>query len=292
MASVTNQHIDPGFNYALSQVFGASLLKRLNDQGYEIKLRELLQRCGLHSAQQEWNLAASLDKVYDHLKVNYRCEYVYKNEIARQLLLKKHPDKSATLLREVTSDKAIADIVIINGNTVAYEIKTELDNFDRLNNQLESYSKLYDQVFVVTHQGAIQAMKERLLPFVGIMVLDEYTQLREERSAESIAHLFDASRAVLTLRQSELVAAWEEKCGALPPMGTASIFGFCREWYEQLDYEEARLVFYKALKYRYPAQHQHELLLDSIESIKMLILGRDLPKRLCNTVRERLSLSA
>jgi hypothetical protein len=289
VAPVTTYHIDPGFNYALSQVFGASLLKRLDDQNYELKLRELLQRCGLHSAQQEWNLAHSLEKVYEHLKVNYRCEYVYKNEIARQLLLEKHPDKSATLLREVTSDKAIADIVIVNGNTVAYEIKTELDNFDRLNNQLESYSKLYDQVFVVTHAGAVQAMEERLLPFVGIMVLNKHTQLTEERPAQPITELFDPMKAVLTLRQAELVSAWEDRNGKLPQMGTASIFGYCREWYEQLDSKEARIVFYKALKSRYPAQHQHELLIDSIESIKMLLLGRDLSKRLCNTVRERLA---
>lgn len=290
MSPITH-HIDPGFNYALSQVFGASLLKRIDDHGYESKLRELLQRSGLHSAQQEWNLAHSLDTVYDYLKNNYRCEYVYKNEIARQLLLKKHPDKSATLLREVASDKAIADIVIVNGHTIAYEIKTELDNFDRLNNQLESYSKLYDQVFVVTHAGALQTMEQHLLPFVGVIVLDEQTQLTEERPAQEISHLFDPLKAVVTLRQAELIAAWEERLGKLPIMGTASIYGFCREWYEQLDSDEARLVFYKALKSRYPAQHQHELLLDSIKSIKMLLLGRDLPKRLCNTVRERLGLS-
>lgn len=288
----TTHYIDPGFNYELSQVFGASLLKRIDDHAYELKLRELLQRCGLRTAQQEWSLAHSLDTVYDYLKVNYRCEYVYKNEIARQILLKNHPDKSATLLREVASDKAIADIVIVNGNTVAYEIKTELDNFDRLNNQLESYSKLYDQVFVVTHAGAVQAMEQHLLPFVGVIVLDEQTQLAQERPAETISHLFDPLKAVVTLRQAELVAAWEEKLGKLPKMGTASIFGFCRQWYEQLDSEEARLIFYRALKSRYPAQYQHELLLDSIESIKMLLLGRDLPKRLCNTVRERLGLLA
>ncbi len=236
-------------------------------------------------------MANSLEVVYAYLKANYRCEYIYKNEIARQLLLKNHPDKSATLLREVASEKAIADIVIVNGATVAYEIKTELDNFDRLNNQLVSYSKLYDQLYVVTHERAVQAVTQRVAPHVGLMVLDEQGVITTQRQAETISHLFEPAIAVVTLRQSELVTAIEQANGKLPMMGTAAIFSYCRTWYENLAQEQARGFFYTALKSRYPAQHQHELLLDSIESIKMLLLGRDLPKRLCITIKDKLGVS-
>lgn len=287
----TTSHIDPVFHYSLAQIFGSSLLRRIGDQKHEQKLRELLERCGLHCATDEWNMASSLEAVYAYLKVNYRCEYVYKNEIARQLLLKNHSDKSATLLREVTSERAIADIVIVNGVTAAYEIKTELDNFDRLNNQLTSYSKLYDQLYVVTHERAVQAVTQRVAPYVGLMVLDEQGAITTQRQAEDISHLFEPATAVVTLRQSELVTAIEKATGALPAMGTAAIFSYCRAWYENLAQEQARGIFYTALKSRYPAQYQHELLLDSIESIKMLLLGHDLPKRLCITIREKLGLS-
>lgn len=288
---VTPPHIDPVFHYSLAQIFGSSLLKRIGDQKHEQKLRELLERCGLRSATEDWNMAHSLEVVYAYLKSNYRCEYIYKNEIARQLLLTNHSDKSATLLREVASERAIADIVIVNGATVAYEIKTELDSFDRLNNQLAAYSKLYDQLYVVTYERAVQTVVQRVPSHVGLMVLDSHGVITAHRQAENISHLFEPAIAVVTLRQSELVAAMEQATGKLPAMGSAAIFSYCRAWYESLAQEHARRIFYTALKSRYPAQHQHELLLDSIESIKMLLLGRDLPKRLCITIREKLSMS-
>jgi hypothetical protein len=281
-------YIDPGFNLAISQLFSASLLKRLEDEQHECKIRSLLIRSGLYTVEQPWCLAHALECAYDYLRGNYRCEYVYKNEIARQLLLRNHSDKSATLLREVASDKAIADIVIVNGKTVAYEIKTELDNFDRLTHQLESYRILYDQVYVVTHVNAIAALSKRIPDFVGIYILDDQAQLCRYRLAQCLSNQFEPTKASVIMRQAELVEAYENCVGKLPLLGSAAIFGFCRAWFEALPQTKARELFYYALKSRYPAQHQHDSLLTSIESIKMLLLGRDLTKRLCTTVSERL----
>lgn len=286
--TLTNSHIDPGFNLTISQIFSASLLTKLDDHQHEQKLRNIFIRCGLYSVHEEWCLSQALEMAYEYLKGNYRCEYVYKNEIARQLLLKNHSDKSATLLREVASDKAIADIVIVNGNTVAYEIKTELDNFDRLTHQLESYRILYDQVYVVTHAKAVEVLAQRLPDFVGIFVLGEQAELIRQRPAQCLADQFAPAKASVILRQTELVAAYETHVGKLPTMGSAAVFSYCRTWFESLSIPEARSVFYSALKTRYPPHYQHELLLDSIESIKMLLLGRNLTKRLCTTVRARL----
>jgi hypothetical protein len=285
------QKVDPSYNYALSQVFGASLLKKLDDKHYPAKLQALFRSSGLCAEEDEWPLPKSLNVLYDYLSKHYRCEYVYKNEIANQLLLERHSDNSATLLRELASDSSIADIVIVNGNTSAYEIKTELDNFDRLANQLESYQTIYDCLYVVTHERALNTLRQRLNPSVGLIVLDDETRLHEARKAESCTHLFDPAKAVLTLRQTELVRELEPHFGKLPAMGTASIYRYCREQYLNMSKSEARELFYRALKSRRPAAHQFQLILECEKSIKMLLLGRDLPKRLCHTVREHLGLS-
>jgi hypothetical protein len=282
--------IDPCYNYALSQVFGASLLKRLDDEAHEEGIRSLLENCGLYPATETWDFVRGLGMTYQHLRVNYRCEYVYKNEIANQLLLRYHSDNSATLLREVASDRSIADIVIINGKTVAYEIKTELDNFDRLLGQLDSYQALYECLYIVTHPGAVDTIRSKVDASIGIIVLNESAELVTIRDASSTAHLFDPAKAVLTLRQAELVAAHQKWVGKIPKMGTALIYTFCHEWYLKLDIEDARIVFAEALKSRRPADHQFNLIMNCDESLRMTFLGRELSKRYCTTARERLGI--
>ena len=291
MQASVHPTIDPRYHYALSQVFGPTLVKRLDDDAHEESIRSLLYHCGLYSTCEQWDLVRGLSKTYEYLRVNYRCEYVYKNEIANQILLRFHHDNSATLLREVASDRSIADIVIINGQTVAYEIKTELDNFDRLSGQVESYQALYDCLYIVTHPGAAELICRKVPEAVGVLVLDDKAQLQRVREAQTTAHLFDPAKAVVTLRQSEMVAAYQKWVGKMPEMGTARIYTFCHDWYMGLEVEDARIVFAEALKSRRPAPYQFNLILDCDTSLKMLFFGRDLSRRYCVSARERLGLS-
>jgi hypothetical protein len=281
--------VKPTYHYALAQIFGASLLNSILKEDYEAKLQSLLQHCGLQV--EDWTLVNAFNAAYSYLAQYYRCEYVYKNEIANQLLLARHQYNSATLLRELASDQSIADIVIVNGHTVAYEVKTELDNFDRLASQTTAYRSLYDSLYVVTHARAISTLEQRLTPEIGLMVLDEQAQIHEVRAAAIRPDLFEPAKAVLTLRQSELVKALEKRTGKFPRMGTASVLTYCHTLYLSLSREEARQVFYEALKSRRPAEHQYQLIVDCEKSLKMMLLGRDLPRRLCSQVRQRLGLA-
>ena len=69
--------------------------------------------------------------LYDRLKKEYRNEYFYKNTLLNKLLLGVHSTNTTTALAELPIGKAKADFVLINGKAVVYEIKTELDNFER-----------------------------------------------------------------------------------------------------------------------------------------------------------------
>jgi hypothetical protein len=284
--------IDPRYNYAISQVFGASLVKRITDEEHEQGIRSLLQHSGLYSVDENWDFVEGLSRAYQYLKRYHRCEYVYKNEIVNQILLTFHKDNSATLLKEVASDSSIADIVIINGRTVAYEIKTELDNFDRLSGQLDSYESMYDCLYIVTHSGAIENISKRVKESVGLIVLSENGKLRTVRKAASTAHLFAPAKAVLTLRQAELVTAYEKWVGKMPKMGTALIYTFCHNWYLNLDREDAHVVFAEALKSRRPTAHQYELITSCDASLRMLFVGRELSKKYCTIAKEKLGIFA
>ena len=278
------------YNYALSQVFSPSFIKKINDPIHEHDLRSLLHHCRLYPENVQWNFAKGLEITYDYLKRNYRCEYVYKNEIANQLLLNFHSDNSATLLSELKSDNSIADIVIINGRTCAYEIKTELDNLDRLPCQIESYRMLYDLVYIVSHPDLVSKLKRLTNNLAGIITMDKNGTLKKTKSSPINNSLFSPKKAALTLRQSELVKAYEFKIGKLPQMGTAQVHLFCYDWFSNLESTTARKLFLRALKDRKPLPHQFQLIKNCGSSLKIMFLGRDLPKNYCELVKNRLNL--
>lgn len=55
-----------------------------------------------------------------------------------------------------------ADFVMINGKGVVYEIKTDLDNFQRLQSQINDYYKVFSYVNVVVGKKQVERVKELL----------------------------------------------------------------------------------------------------------------------------------
>lgn len=137
----------------------------------------------------DYSYAQFFDFLYDLIKDNYRCEYIYLNEIFVNEILKKH-DKSHSILTEMYVNRSQADLVVINGTTTVYEIKTELDSLTRLEKQLEDYIQVFDKVFVITYKDMLDRLihlldkNEKYLK-VGIFVLNEDGKLNLIREGGS-----------------------------------------------------------------------------------------------------------
>ena len=56
-----------------------------------------------------------LSYMYTTILKSYRCEYVYKNEIINQLLLRKYGTKHSVAFNEFRVGDSIVDIAIMNG---------------------------------------------------------------------------------------------------------------------------------------------------------------------------------
>ncbi len=131
--------------------------------------------------------------IYSQMKVNYKCEYFYLNEILKNEILKKH-DHDHRVLTELKINNSAADLVVINGTTTVYEIKTELDSFSRLEGQLSDYVKAIDKVYVVTHKSMVEKLSSYLdtvFPTVGIYILNRNNRLKLIKKAESNRFQFD-----------------------------------------------------------------------------------------------------
>lgn len=71
---------------------------------------------------------------YAAISKDYRCEYVYKNELVN-LLLRRYGTRSTVYFSEFRVGSSIADMVMFNGESKVFEIKTEYDSPRRLDRQ-------------------------------------------------------------------------------------------------------------------------------------------------------------
>lgn len=125
--------------------------------------------------------------IYSLLCHYYKCEYVYLNELFINEIVKKHNDNH-TVLTELIVNDSQADLVIINGTTNVYEIKTELDTLMRLPKQLEDYTRAFEMVYVVTNKTYLKDVRNLLkdkFDSVGIYLLDDNGKLKLVRRSKS-----------------------------------------------------------------------------------------------------------
>lgn len=55
-----------------------------------------------------------------------------------------------------------ADLAVFDGTSIGIEIKTERDNFNRLNRQLQDYKDFFEYVYIVVHEDALDSLLEHL----------------------------------------------------------------------------------------------------------------------------------
>lgn len=128
-----------------------------------------------------------ISEIYSFMGKKYRNEYFYQNTLLNRLLLGKHSPNTTTALTQIPIGKSKADFILINGKAVVYEIKTELDSFERLETQLKDYYTGFDHVCVVTslsqYEKALELLKNTP---VGIYVLTTKNQLSTKYKKEPI----------------------------------------------------------------------------------------------------------
>jgi hypothetical protein len=197
--------------------------------------------------------------VSEFVRVNYRRalsdrpnEYIFKNEIANQLFAARHsPDRSG-LLTEFKVATARLDVVIVNGTTTCYEIKTDRDELRRLPAQLAAASLVFDKIYVVTTIRYLSAVLEiaHRQPHVGVYVLDERGKLIRPLRASSNLSNVSPSAVFDCLRRAEYMPAVARHFGSVPQIPNTRIYSACKERFAVLSAEDAHKVLAAALKSR------------------------------------------
>lgn len=191
--------------------------------------------------------------IYKVLSKFHRNEYFYQNTLLNKLLLGRHSVNTTTALTQLPIAKSKADFVLINGRAIVYEIKTELDSFDRLKTQLNDYYKAFNTVCVVTSENqyakAFKILKESP---VGINVLTSKNQLSSSLRKEPKEYNDQLSHRVIfkLLRKYEFENILLEYFKCLPNSCQAFYYEACMEMFSQIPMQVAYQMLLKQLKLR------------------------------------------
>ena len=99
-----------------------------------------------------------LQRFYSSMKLNYRCEYVFKNEIIAELR-KHYSQRRSLIVNEFCVGTSIVDLAFFNGESRAYEIKTGYDTPRRLKGQLNDYRRVFDKCYLVVEQSEVDSWR-------------------------------------------------------------------------------------------------------------------------------------
>lgn len=192
-----------------------------------------------------------ISEIYQHLKSEYQNEYYYKNTLLNKLLLGVHSPHTTTALTEVPVGNSKADFILINGKAVVYEIKTELDNFDRLDGQISDYYKAFSRVVVVTSENNFDEVQKKLQNSpVGICLLTKRGTLSIRKEPVEYCDALSKSIMFKVLRKSEYEQILIKCFGSLPDVSQFEYYRACRDLFESLPTDVAYNMFVQTLKLR------------------------------------------
>ncbi|MBE5901343.1 MAG: sce7726 family protein [Lachnospiraceae bacterium] len=184
----------------------------------------------------ELTYGKAISRIYEYMNSEYRNEYYYKNTIFNQLLIQKHDLYNTAALTELPISKSKADFVMINGKGVVYEIKTDLDNFQRLQSQINDYYKVFSYVNVVVSKRQVEKVKEFLKDSkVGIFELTKSGKLICRKKAYCNNDELSYEVMFQVLRKKEFEKILLDYFGKLPEVNSFEYYRECLRWIKKIN---------------------------------------------------------
>lgn len=235
------------------------------------------------------NIAHDFDSLYQYLDQNYRDEYIFKNELLKQLVIKVGTNK-VSALRELAIADCIADFAVCKANdTEIFEIKTGLDSLSRLFNQLNNYYQAFTKVSVVSTPQHIKQLKANLpISSIGLYILHKNDRLEQVKAPDFNSSMLNYETIFFILRAKEKENIIKACFGKLPHVGIYYYEDELLKMFKQLPILQAQQLLNKQLQLRLLGTYhqQPELLLDFPSSLYELIYFGNYSKRKAKKLQE------
>lgn len=208
---------------ALSKIFNSGVLNDVADGDLSYILKVVNSS---FPEMTELSLGEIYEKSYEILLANYPNEYIYKNLIAKKILLGRHSLNTATMLSEFRVGNNKADCVILNGKSTCYEIKTDYDSLVRLEDQLEAYTQIFDDVYVVCSKKFANSILEKTDQSIGVLLLSDKLTFQELRKSNNKTKK-NKKLLMQSLRKEEYLSLIKNLTGETLNAPNTQIFDIC-----------------------------------------------------------------
>lgn len=225
--------------------------------------------------------------IYRVIAKEYRCEYIYKNEIINKLLIKEYGTKNTVAINEFRVQNSIVDFALFNGESKAFEIKTEYDTKKRLEHQIDDYSKLFQKCYIVIPEELYQQYNDSVSENVGIIVLirDKGRIKLSERKAATENRNIDPHVLMRSIRASEYRNIVTEYFGYLPNVSCFEMFDRCQEMIEKIPQQDLHTLFLQEIKKR---ANNTQLLKTFPSEIRQICLSLNLNQKQSDNLLKKL----
>jgi len=270
----SNTHI------ALSYLFSASVLNELFHFNHSKRLVQILNDFDmLNKISPNITIKEFFENSYKELLKHYRNEYVFKNAIAEKILIGRHSVKSSSLFTEFRVHTSKADVVIFNGTSHVYEIKTDLDKLDRLESQIDNYKQVFEYVNVVSVSSKVDAITELIDDSIGVYVLTDKYTIKTVRKAKSQMKNLRHDALFDILRKDEYTKIITKLVGNVPVLPNTKIYAECQKIFQQFPIEQIHKQIVPLLKERVNRQLLDEFIRKIPNSLKIAILESNLSEK-------------
>lgn len=240
----------------LALLFSSQTCERAIRFGQPIDIQKVFQSDGEFlnhptSAITSWQI---LNEAYNILRKHYRNEYVYKNEFLSQILMRYYGLQSTVAINEFRVGNSIADLALFNGETKAFEIKSERDSYQRLSGQLNDYIQLFDKCYIVVPENLYENYAKNVEKNIGIITLCHNRNgslgMHQKRDAFK-NNSFSLDILMRSVRREEYKSMVIQAYGSLPDVNEFDLFDACREYLSKIDTEQLRCLFRNVIKRRF-----------------------------------------
>lgn len=220
-------------------------------------------------------LSQIFKKSYIALVRDYRCEYLYKNELLNQKLIKNYGTHRTLAINEFKVGSSIVDIAMFNGESKAFEIKSDLDSSFRLAGQMVDYSRLFQKCYIVVPETLLDNYINSIGSGIGIIVLAKvkrHLELETYRNAQPNEYI-DPYLVMRCLHTKEYMHLINSYFGYLPEKSMFDMFQACSEMMASIPSGILQILFLKEIESRQNATHR---LLEVQKELRQMCLSMNM----------------
>ena len=222
---------------AITRLFSSAVFRELARTGRSALFRRLIEMTNLAERRvSHTTVGDAFDRAFECLMVDgQRDEYIYRAALTQKILMGRHSLRTASMLSEFRAGTCKADLVILNGTSTVYEIKSERDSLVRLSNQVKNYKRVFAMVNVITNEGFVKSVCATVPDDVGVMCLSKRYHISTVREAIEQPDRICPSIVFESLRSDEAMAILKALGVAVPEVPNTRLRGVMRALFVDLE---------------------------------------------------------